>query len=285
MNAEEPHKLEEVIINSELWHRPAGLPDPDVVNKALIALARTLADAPAGSSATLLSFLNDLCEEKTALRIYMLAWDFSMLYSIDREWFQSWYFNWTTNERLTFRFDCCLQSYHVGPVATKLAELFESRWKCVRGDEVDLPPPSEVKVDLDPTLKIAASQVAISRTQRHGSDTPCVQEIRRLFLDAIHTADNVIYIENQYFSSKALYNALLTRMRETSRSRIEIVLVIAKDAEALLEQLSIGFVQAKLIHHLKEVAAATGHSFGMYYPASVGSDGEDVATYIHSNSC
>ncbi len=46
MNAEEPHKLEEVIINSELWHRPAGLPDPDVVNKALIALARTLADAP-----------------------------------------------------------------------------------------------------------------------------------------------------------------------------------------------------------------------------------------------
>lgn len=170
-------------------------------------------------------------------------------------------------------------------MATKLAELFESRWKCVRGDEVDLPPPSEVKVDLDPTLKIAASQVAISRTQRHGSDTPCVQEIRRLFLDAIHTADNVIYIENQYFSSKALYNALLTRMRETSRSRIEIVLVIAKDAEALLEQLSIGFVQAKLIHHLKEVAAATGHSFGMYYPASVGSDGEDVATYIHSNSC
>jgi phospholipase D1/2 len=40
----------------------------------------------AGSSATLLSFLNDLCERKTALRIYILAWDFSMLYSIDREW-------------------------------------------------------------------------------------------------------------------------------------------------------------------------------------------------------
>jgi phospholipase D1/2 len=294
----------------------------------------------AGSSATFLPFLNDLCEQKTALRIYILAWDFSMLYSIDREWFQSWYFNWTTNERIKFRFDCCdsfdashhqkfvvidgtiafvggldlcsgrwderdhrvghplrinadqtaytpfhdLQSYHVGPVATKLAELFEARWKCISsGDELDLPPPKEVRVDLDPTLTINAREVAISRTQRVGSDTPvCIQEIRRLFLDAINTAERVIYIENQYFSSKALYTALLTRMRDTSRSRVEIVLMIAKDAEAVLEQLSIGFVQTKLVHHLKEVAAATGHSFGVYYPASVGADGKDVATYIHS---
>jgi phospholipase D1/2 len=293
----------------------------------------------ARSSATLLSFLNDLCEQKTALRIYILAWDFSMIYSIDREWFQSWYFNWTTNERLNFSFDCCdsfdashhqkfvvidgtvafvggldlcsgrwderdhraanslrvnadqtpytpfhdLQSYHVGPVAMKLAELFGARWKCVSGDELNLPPSKEVRVELDPTLAINAREVAISRTQRLGSDTPgYIQEIRRLCLDAINTAEHVIYIENQYFSSKALYNALLTRMRDTSRTRLEIVLMIAKDAEGVLEQLSIGFVQTKLVHHLKEVAAATGHSFAMYYPASVGPDGEDVATYIHS---
>jgi phospholipase D1/2 len=293
----------------------------------------------AGSSATLLPFLNDLCEQKTALRIYILAWDFSMIYSIDREWFQSWYFNLTTNERLQFRFDCCdsfdashhqkfvvidgtiafvggldlcsgrwderdhraahplrvnadqvpympfhdVQSHHVGPVAAKLAELFQARWKCVSGDELPLPPPKEVRLELEPTLTINAREVAISRTQRLGSDTPgCIQEIQRLFVDAINTAEHIIYIENQYFSSKALYNALLTRMRETSRPRLEIVLIIAKDAEAVLEQLSIGFVQKKLVHHLQEVAAATGHSFGMYYPVSVGSDGKDVATYIHS---
>ena len=293
----------------------------------------------AGSNATFLSFLNDLCEQKTALRIYILAWDFSMLYSINREWFQSWYINWTTNERLKFRFDCCdsfdashhqkfvvidgtiafvggldlcsgrwderdhraahplrvnadqtpyapfhdLQSYHVGPVATKLAELFAARWKCISGDELDLAPPKEVEFELDPTLTINAREVAISRTQRLGSGTSgCIQEIRRLFLDAINTAEHVIYIENQYFSSKALYNALLTRMQDTSRPRLDIVLIIAKDAEAVLEQLSIGFVQTKLVHHLKDVAAETGHSFGMYYPVSVGSDGKDVATYIHS---
>jgi phospholipase D1/2 len=291
------------------------------------------------ASASFLSFLNDLCEQNTHLTIYILAWDFSMLYSIDREWFQSWYFNWTTNERLKFHFDSCdsfdachhqkfvvidgtiafvggldlcssrwderdhraehplrinadqttyapfhdIQSYNEGPVATKLAELFKARWKCVAGDELDLPPPLDVSVDLEPTISITAKEVAISRTQRLDSDTPeSIQEIRRLFLDAIDSAEHVIYIENQYFSSKALYNALLTRMREVNRSPIDIVLIIAKDAEAILEQLSIGFVQAKLVRHLKEVAAETGHSFGMYYPVSKGPDGKEVATYIHS---
>ena len=35
----------------------------------------------------------------------MLAWDYSMLYSLDREWFQDWHFNWSTNERLKFCYD------------------------------------------------------------------------------------------------------------------------------------------------------------------------------------
>src|ERR1700741_5178232 len=53
----------------------------------------------------LLEFLNELCERKPGLRIYMLAWDYSMLYGLDREWFQQWYFNWSTNERLKFHYD------------------------------------------------------------------------------------------------------------------------------------------------------------------------------------
>jgi phospholipase D1/2 len=295
----------------------------------------------AGVDVPLLSFLNDLCEQKPGLHIYILAWDFSMLYSIDREWFQEWYFNWTTNERLKFCFDCCdsfdashhqkfvvidgiiafvggldlcsgrwderdhrvdnphrvnadqtsyqpfhdVQSYHVGPVAQKLAELFETRWKCVGGEELDLPsPPAASRVEFERAVPIAATRVAISRTHgcHTGDSQGCVQEIRRLFLDAIHAAEDLIYIENQYFSSKALYNALLERMKDTSRSRLEIVLIIAKDAEAALEQLSIGFVQTKLVRHLQQVAAEAGHSLGIYHPASVGPDGNDLATYIHS---
>ncbi len=36
-------------------------------------------------------------------------------------------------------------------------------------------------------------------------------EIRQLYLDAINTAEDLIYIENQYFSSRAIYDALADR--------------------------------------------------------------------------
>ena len=290
----------------------------------------------------LLDFLNELCERNSALSIYMLAWDYSMLYSLDREWFQNWYFNWNTNERLKFCYDrgesfdashhqkfvvidgtlgfvggidlCAsrwderdhrpdnplrvnsdgssyrtfhdLQSYHVGPVVQQLAELFKQRWQVVCGDCLDLAAADREPRQLvfDPSVALAAQRVAISRTevpQRRAGDKP-ILEIRQLFLDAIDAAEKLIYIENQYCSSEALSDALIERMRQHRRRRLEIVLVIAKDADAFLEQLSIGIAQSRIIRRLKEVAAETGHSFGVYYPASIASDGTELPTYIHS---
>jgi hypothetical protein len=71
-------------------------------------------------------------------------------------------------------------------------------------------------------------------------------------------------------------------MKDASRSKLQIVLVIAKDAEAMLEQLSIGVIQERLVRQLQALAAETGHSLGIYYPASPGKDGSETATYIHS---
>ena len=290
----------------------------------------------------LLDFLNDLCERNSELCIYMLAWDHSMLYSLDREWFQNWHFNWSTNERLKFCYDrgesfdashhqkfvvidgtlgfvggidlCAsrwderdhrpdnplrvnsdgsryrtfhdLQSYHVGPVVRQLAELFKQRWQIVCGDCLDLAAPDRESRELvfEPSVELVAQRVAISRTevpQSRCRDKP-ILEIRQLFLDAIDVAERLIYIENQYCSSEALSDALIERMRQHRRRRLEIVLVIAKDAEAFLEQLSIGIAQSRIIRGLKEVAAETGHSFGIYYPASIAADGTDLPTYIHS---
>ena len=304
-----------------------------------VALLRGIDADAVGESAQFLTFLNKLCDQKQRLHIYILAWDFTVLYSLDREWFQDWYFNWTTNERFTFCFDCCdfgtahhqkfvvidgrlafvggldlcsgrwddrdhavdspcrvnsdqngyapfhdIQSFHAGPAAQKLAELFVARWNCVSGGELQLPTlPSNYQVPFRPTAPLPAESIAISRTQGStaGQQKP-IQEIRRLFLDAINAAEHLIYVENQYFSSNALYKALVERMMDSRRSQLEIVLIIAKDAEAFVEQLSIGIVQEKLLRELQGVAAETGHSFGIYYPASVRSDGKETATYIHS---
>jgi phosphatidylserine/phosphatidylglycerophosphate/cardiolipin synthase-like enzyme len=62
------------------------------------------AEAAAGP-VTLLSFLNWLCEQKPALQIWILAWDFHLVFAAEREWMQTLAFHWMTSERLHFRFD------------------------------------------------------------------------------------------------------------------------------------------------------------------------------------
>lgn len=69
-----------------------------------VALLRGEASPP-GAEVRLLRFLNLLCEQKPELEIYILAWDFHVVFALEREWMQSLYFEWATNERLHFRFD------------------------------------------------------------------------------------------------------------------------------------------------------------------------------------
>lgn len=294
----------------------------------------------AGEEPRLLPFLNSLCESKPNLRIFILAWDFSLIYGLDREWFQELYFNWTTNERLQFCFDQCssfdashhqkfvvidgkfafaggldlcsarwderdhrlqnpfrveaggtpyrsfhdLQSYHRGPVALELAELFKARWKVACCEDLDLPSDAGgADVEIEPTIPLAATEVAISRTQTEAScSETATLEIRALFVDAIAAAERLVYIENQYFSAEAMFEALAARMRTAGRHKLEIILMIAKDADAFLEQVSIGIAQSRLVRQLREIARETGHHLGIYYPTSVAPSGEELDTYIHS---
>lgn len=288
-----------------------------------------------------LDFLNWLCERNPQLSIYLLAWDHSMLYSLDREWFQDWHFNWTTNERLKFCFDpansfdsshhqkfvvidgvlgfvggldlCAsrwdqrdhradnplrcnsdgngyrtfhdLQSCHLGPLARHLTDHFKNRWRVVCGDCLVLPEPEQqpAVMPFEPTIAIGPAAVAISRTEVNTANgDPPILEIRQLFIDAIDAAERLIYIENQYCSSEALRDALIERMKQRRRPRLQIVLIIAKDAEAFLEQLSIGIAQSRIIRSLRETAAESGHAFGIYYPASSNSQGKEVPTYVHA---
>jgi phospholipase D1/2 len=290
---------------------------------------------------TLISFLDRLCEKNPDLRIYILAWNFSVIYSIDREWLQSWNFKWNTNERIQFCFDSChpfgashhqkfvvvdgriaflggldlcsgrwddrshratnplrvngdqspyppfhdVQSYHVGPVAARLEEFFKEQWRAVCNYDLDLGAPARSHaVRFENSLPVKSARVGVSRTQVRTTDTgnESVREIRHLFRDAISAAESFIYMENQYFSSQAIHEALVRRMSDRRRSRLEIVLVLAKEANAFVEQASIGIAQAKVIRNLRNLAAQTGHKLGIYYAASAAENGEEVATYVHS---
>jgi len=303
--------------------------------------AQLLREDGAGDECTLLAFLNRLCERKKDLRVYILAWNFSVIYCIDREWLQSWYFKWSAHERIQFCFDsrhpfgashhhkyvvvdgrigflggldiCSgrwderdhralnprrvnadrtayppfhdMQSYHVGAVAESLTQLFKDQWRTVCHCELDLPIADQnPSVRLKNALRIESTRVAISRTQVKTTETgyETVREIRRLFRDAVAAAESLVYIENQYFSSQAIYEALVRRMIDRRRPRLEVILVLAKEANAFVEQASIGIAQAKIIRHLKQLAGEAGHALGVYYPAVKNAGGAEIPVYIHS---
>ncbi|SAL73139.1 phospholipase D/transphosphatidylase [Caballeronia peredens] len=50
-------------------------------------------------------FLHEVAGERRRLRIYILAWDFAMLYAFEREWLPVYKMGWRTNRRIAFQMD------------------------------------------------------------------------------------------------------------------------------------------------------------------------------------
>ena len=50
-------------------------------------------------------FLNALAAEKPDLNIYILNWDFAVLYTLDRELLPLYKLGWKTHDRVHFRLD------------------------------------------------------------------------------------------------------------------------------------------------------------------------------------
>lgn len=305
-----------------------------------VALMRGEDLGEARGEVRLLPMLDELCRANPELHVYVLAWDFSLLLAMEREWMQHLIFNWTTNERVRFRFDASsplygahhqklvvidgvvaftggmdvcdcrwddrdhpvrsklrcdsgrdphgpyhdVQAVLTGPVVDKLSELFEARWAHAGGGELRLPRLSRDDVDFQPSLPAPPGPVALSRTFGKTLLPPqeAVQEVRALYLDAIASAERFIYVENQYFSSRAIYQALIKRLRAAGRGQLQVILVLPNQPEALREQLAMGIAQVRLLRSLEQVARETGHAFGVYCSAERDDAGRDVFTYIHS---
>lgn len=171
-----------------------------------------------------------------------------------------------------------------GSVPGVLEELFFERWTLAGGTVPALPPPVAARGDFEPrgALPFGATRLGLSRTSPRAAGV-AVREVEHLLEDAIAAAERLIYIETQYFSSRRIWEALVERMRDGSRSRLEIVVVVNEQAEALKEEIAVGLRQAQSIEELRAVAAETGHALGCFFSLCAGGDGGEVrATYIHS---
>ena len=306
-----------------------------------VPLLRGEAAKEAPGEVRLLRFLDSLCRKNPELRIYILAWDFSLIFMREREWMQEIVFNWSTSDRLFFRFDnkhaigasqhqkfviidgtaaflggmdlCAgrwddrchrtvnpdrvnpdgsaygpyheIQAYFTGDLVDRLSRVFMERWKLCTGNELILPPARGGHyLPAGTGTPLRAGSAALSRTlgQTFVQVREPVKEIRSLYADAIRSARSLVYIENQYFSSYAVYRALMDRMENKAAPKLAVVLILPKKPNALVEEIAVGLLQARFLSILRQTAQSKGHSFGVYYSTAFDPNGEEVPVYIHS---
>jgi phospholipase D1/2 len=297
----------------------------------------------------LLPFLNYLCEATPALEIYITAWDYSVIYALEREWLQKLRFDFQSHSRVHFEFlnhpepggchhqklviidgqvaflgglDLCdsrwdtrahekddparidvhgrpykpfhdIQVALEGPVIDPLERVFLEGWRMAGGLDPVRPHPTLPRAEAAPDtdapkseigpfgLPISSRHVAISLTDWTESGQH-VGEIQALFERAILAAERLIYIETQYFTSKALAEALYYRLSDPSRTKLSIVLVMPDGADSPKEDFVLGNRQRSIRRFVADVARHFGHELRLLMSSDATDDQPCPATFIHS---
>ena len=161
-----------------------------------------------------------------------------------------------------------------GEAAKTLGDLARLRWKICTDNDLpccgrdDPPWPKE----LEPAFENL--DIGIARTRGRVEGWPEVREIEKLFLDMIAAAERFVYVENQYFSSRVIAQAVIARLQEEDGP--EFCIVSPKKSQGWLDDEVMSPARAEL---MKAVEAADKHGrFRIYTPVTEG--GEDI--YVHS---
>jgi phospholipase D1/2 len=149
-----------------------------------------------------------------------------------------------------------------GEAARELGKVARDRWRNATGQALAAPRansdpwPEELEVDaLD-------APVAISLTAPRTERSEGVRQVEQLYLDMIAAAKKSIYIENQYFTSKAIGEALAARLAQPDGP--EIVVVTRLLSHGWLEEITMTTLRIKLVRELR--AADTHGRFHAWYP-------------------
>jgi len=184
-----------------------------------------------------------------------------------------------------------VQACFTGEIVQPLLEVFNARWQQATGERLHFPPPSaEARARFDIAQlsdgcaePICATHAALSRTQVDERANPeRVGEIFALLTDAISSATRLIYAETQYFTSRSVAKVLEARMRDTSRSKLDIVVFLPHGADTPMEKMALEDTQEGVLLELLDTALETGHQMRLLYPASCDADGTETATFIHA---
>lgn len=278
------------------------------------------------------SFLISLAKTRKKLQIFLLSWDFNMIYAAERELLPALRLRLQTPQRFHFRLDGrhpSGASHHQklvviddqvafaggidlsrwrwdtsehkaddprrrdpygkpyppfhdmmllveGDAAARLGELARQRWQRSGGRRVA--PPERMKESAWPESQAAAlksTSVAIARTEPPFRGRQAVTEVKQLYLDAIAAARNSIYIENQYFTSQTLTNALLERLKQEAGP--DIVLVLPKQTGGWLEQTTMDVLRGRELNRLRN--GDPHDRLRVYFPYQLGLGEECISVH------
>ncbi|WP_181708155.1 phospholipase D-like domain-containing protein [Chthonobacter rhizosphaerae] len=151
-----------------------------------------------------------------------------------------------------------------GPAAAALGELARDRWLKATGERLEAPPPAPPIWPVHLGGDFDRVNVAIARTNPAYDGRPEVREIERLYLDAIAAARRSVYLESQYFASKAIAEAIGRRLAEPDGP--EFVIVNPQSADGWLEEEVMGGARAILLEQIRAVDLQG--RFRLYYPVT-----------------
>jgi len=267
-----------------------------------INLIRPESDA---SDVRLGGYLNEKACSTPGLEIYILSWDFSFIYALERELLAAVKLGWKTHERVHFHLDkehpaaaahhqkfvvvddaiaFCggidltknrwdtpghesndprrrnpegkpyppfhdIQMAVDGTPAAALGELFRLRWLWSTG--VHLKPANRANSLSWPqpaAPHVPHARVGVARTHPAYKGRGEIREVEALYLDAIAEAQKVLYMENQYFTSLVIVDALIRRLEAPHGP--EILLVLPEKSSGLLEQSTMDALRARQIRRI-----------------------------------
>lgn len=152
-----------------------------------------------------------------------------------------------------------------GEVAARLGELARERWRGVSRRRPRKPRPRRSPGGLWPphvVPDLSDAPVAIARTLPKYHARGEVHEVQALYLDSIARARRYIYVENQYFTSRRVGDALAARLQEPDGP--EVVLVLPQRSSGWLEETTMDVLRGRVLRRLSE---ADRHGrLRIYYP-------------------
>ena len=152
-----------------------------------------------------------------------------------------------------------------GDAAVMLAEVFRERWRRATGEEVSASPAPSAPAWPDcvtPDFHDVAA--GASRTYARWRDFPEVRETEALHVASIKAAKSLIYMENQYFTSPLIAEALAVRLREADGP--EVLLISTEHSPSYFDQATMDKTRFDFVSHLQ---AADAHGrFRAYSPVT-----------------